>query len=76
MITRKEAKRRLMARYYAQLADLPRGTEPLFGLKHFLSDETIAATQRLNLYGSYSDREQRDRDIVAAWCRPDEGRRH
>jgi hypothetical protein len=71
--SRREAKRRLTARYYAALSELPPGTEPLFALGHFLSDENIGVVQRLDLYRDYSDQD-RDRRIIDAWCRRDEGR--
>jgi hypothetical protein len=72
MCIRKEARRRLIARWYGAVAELPHGCEPLFTLDNFVTDENIEAVQRLDLYKSYSD-EQRDRELVDAWCRRDVG---
>jgi hypothetical protein len=72
MLSRREARRRLLARYYRALTELPVGREPLFALDHFLTEENVEAVQRLHLYGDYSD-EQRDRQLIAAWSRTDNG---
>jgi hypothetical protein len=51
MLSRKEARRRLIACYYRGLTELPPGREPLFALDYFLTEENIRAVQRLHLYG-------------------------
>jgi hypothetical protein len=74
MCSYKEARRRLVAKYYSAVAELPPGKTPLFGIEHFLSQENIEAVARLDLYRDYAD-ERRDRELVQAWLRRDDGRR-
>jgi hypothetical protein len=50
MLSRREARRRLIARYTAALAELPEGKEPLFSLADLLTEQNIRATQELHLY--------------------------
>ena len=65
MCSYKEARRRLVARWYSAVAELPHGTEPLFGIGHFVNHENIEVVAALDLYHSYSD-ERRDRELVEA----------
>jgi hypothetical protein len=71
-ISRREARRRLVSRWHEQKATLPPGLLLLFTLWHFLTEENIAAVQALNLSESYSER--RDREMIEAWYRRDDGR--
>jgi hypothetical protein len=72
MLTRREARRRLIARWHSAVAELPAGREPLFGLQRFVTEENIQVVQSLGLYASHSD-ERRDRELIAAGCRRDVG---
>jgi hypothetical protein len=72
MCSYKEARRRLIARYYSAVAEMPAGKAPLFDLQHFVSPENIQVVAALDLYRSYSD-ENRDRRPVEAWTRRDTG---
>jgi hypothetical protein len=74
MCTYREARRRLVARYFSAVAELPSGTVPLFGIEHFVNHENIEVVAALNLYRDLAD-ERRDRELVEAWCRRDEGGR-
>jgi hypothetical protein len=75
LLSRREARRRLVARWHSAVAELPAGREPLFPLEHFVTEENIAVVRRLNLYAGYgeSDERRRDRELVAAWCQKDNG---
>jgi hypothetical protein len=72
MLTRREARRRLIARWHSAVAELPARREPLFGLQRFVTEENIQVVQSLGLYASHSD-ERRDRELIAAGCRRDVG---
>jgi hypothetical protein len=72
MLSRKEAKRRLINRFLVAVSELPIGRRPLYGIGHFICDENVAAVQKLGLYADYAD-ERRDRALIAAWFRPDTG---
>jgi hypothetical protein len=72
MLTRREARRRLIARWHSAVAQLPAGREPLFPISHFVTPENVEAVRGLHLYGDHSD-ERRDRQLVEAWSRRDNG---
>jgi hypothetical protein len=70
MLTRREARRRLIARWHSAVAQLPAGREPLFPISHFVTPENVEAVRGLHLYGDHSD-ERGDRQLVEAWSRRD-----
>jgi hypothetical protein len=73
VVTRREAKRRLINCWCSAVSELPIGRLPLYGIRHFVSDPNVKAVQKFGLYADDSD-ERRDRQIIEAWCQHDDGR--
>jgi hypothetical protein len=57
-------------------------TQPLFSLRHFVTEANVAAVIRYDLYAYYSkprhhhaERFVREQQLITAWLSPDKGAR-